>query len=657
MKITGSILRLRARGGAFAHDLAVVPIAWLGAFWLQFDFGSIPAHFFDQALRLLPVVVIVQGSVLVYFGLHRGVWRFASLPDLVRILKAVVVGTSLCVSAAFLVTRLTYVPRPAFVLFALLLVFLLSAPRLTYRWWKDRHTDFTPLKAALVVGAGRAGETLVRSLLRDPSNGYRPVGFVDDDPEKKGRDVRGIRVLGYCRQVARIAADTGAEVIAIAMPSASAAQLRRIVEFCEGTDLPIRMISNTRGFADNHAAPGALREVVIEDLLDRGPAQLDWPMLRSELTGRTILVTGGGGSIGSELCRQLARLDPARLVIVDVSEFNLYQAGLALGDAYPDLVFSAVIADVCDPAAMNRIFERHAPDIVFHAAAYKQVPILEEHLREAVRVNTLGTRTVADAASAHGAGLFVLVSSDKAVNPTNAMGASKRLAEMVCLADGGTSPVTRFISVRFGNVLDSAGSVVPLFREQIERGGPVTVTHPEMQRYFMTIPEACQLLMAAAALGKGGEIFVLDMGEPMRILYLAERMIQLAGKRPHQDVAIKLIGPRPGEKLSEELFGSGETYDSTAQDKILLAKSRPVRLAELADGLKALREACDVFDESALKRIVSGFLPGYAGQPSAAGAAPSHGPRPAGGGGRAAPPGEESEQAGRNVVPIGRPAP
>ena len=656
MKIPGSILRLRARGGAVAHDLLVIPVAWLGAFWLQSDFDSIPANFFDQALRLLPVVVVVQGSVLLYFGLYRGVWRFASLPDLVRILQAVVVGASLCASAVFLMTRLASVPRPAFVLFALLLIVLLSGPRLTYRWWKDRHPESTLLKAVLIVGAGRAGEALVRSLLRDPSNGYRPVGFVDDDPEKRGRDVRGIRVLGYCRQISEIAADTGAEVIAIAIPSVSTAQLRRIVEFCDGTDLPVRMISNTRGFADNHAAPGGLREVGIEDLLDRRPAQLDWPMLRNELTDRTILVTGGGGSIGSELCRQLARLEPARLVIADASEFNLYQAHRALRDAYPDLEFSAVIADVCDPAAMHRIFAHHAPDIVFHAAAYKQVPMLEEHLREAVRVNTLGTRTVADAASAHGAGLFVLVSSDKAVNPTNAMGASKRLAEMVCLASGDASPATRFISVRFGNVLDSAGSVVPLFREQIERGGPVTVTHPEMQRYFMTIPEACQLVMAAAALGKGGEIFVLDMGEPMRILYLAERMIHLSGKRPHQDVAIELIGLRPGERLSEELFGFGETYDSTSQDKILLAKSRPVRLAELADGLAALREACDAFDESALKGIVNGFFPGYAGQPSAAAPVSSPGSRLAGVRRRTVSPGTETEPGVRNVVPIGRPA-
>ena len=659
MKIAGSILRLRARGGAVAHDLLVVPIAWLGAFWLQFELGSIPAEFFGQALRLLPVVVVVQGAVLLYFGLYRGVWRFASLPDLARILQAAVVGASLCASAAFLMTRLAYVPRPTFVLFALLLVFLLSGSRLTYRWWQDRRPDFTPLKAVLVVGAGRAGETLVRSLLRDPSNGYRPVGFVDDDPEKKGREVRGVRVLGYCRQISGIASDTGAEAIAIAIPSVSTAQLRRIVEFCEGTNLPVRMISNLRGLGENHAAPGALREVVIEDLLDRGPAQLDWPMLRNELTGRTILVTGGGGSIGSELCRQLARLDPARLVIADISEFNLYQAHLTLREAYPDLAFAAVLADVCDPAAMNRIFERHVPDAVFHAAAYKQVPVLEEHLREAVRVNTLGTRTVADAASAHGTGLFVLVSSDKAVNPTNAMGASKRLAEMICLAQSGASPMTRFISVRFGNVLDSAGSVVPLFRGQIERGGPVTVTHPEMQRYFMTIPEACQLVMAAAALGKGGEIFVLDMGEPMRILYLAERMIHLAGKRPYQDVAIEVIGLRPGERLSEELFGFGETYGSTAQDKILLAKSRPVRPADLADGLAALREACDAFDEPALKRLLNGFFPGYAdAAPSAAGSASSRGLRPDGGGGRtASPPGAEIERAARNVVPIGRPAP
>ena len=615
MKIARIAVRLRSRGGAIAHDLLMIPVAWLGAFWLRFNLDSVPTDFLGQALDLLPVIVVIQGLVFLYFGLYRGVWRFASLPDLVRIIQAVAVGVVLCAAAVFFMTRMTHVPRASFPLFAVLLVALLSGPRLAYRWIRDRWPGTADLKTVLIVGAGRAGEGLARSLLHDPARRYHPVGFVDDDPGKKGRDIRGVRVLGHCGQIPEIAAYTGADLVVIAAPSASTTQMRRLIECCERSNLPIQTVSRARDFVSARAASGELRDIAIEDLLNREPAKIDWPGMRDELAARTVLVTGGGGSIGSELCRQIAQLDPSHLVIVDAGEFNLYRIHLELRDACPNLSFSIILADVCDPVAVERVFERHGPDVVFHAAAYKHVPMLESHLREAVRVNVLGTHTVARTAARHAVGRFVLISSDKAVNPANAMGASKRLAEMVCHAVHDASPATRFMAVRFGNVLDSTGSVVPLFREQIARGGPVTVTDREMKRYFMTISEACQLVIASAALGEGGEVFVLDMGEPMRIVYLAEQMIRLSGKIPGKDVAIEFIGSRPGEKLSEELFRSVEPLSPTRHEKILLARHRPVEHAGFAERLAELRKACDAFDEPALERILAGLVPEYLHEP------------------------------------------
>ncbi len=616
MKIARIAGRLRSRGGALAHDLLMIPVAWLGAFWLRFNLDSIPTDFLDQALVLLPMIVVIQGLVFLYFGLYRGVWQFASLPDLTRIIQAAAVGVVLCAAAAFFMTRMIHVPRASFPLFAVLLITLLSGPRLAYRWAKDRWPDTADLKKVLIVGAGRAGEELARSLLLDPTRGHHPVGFIDDDPEKEGRDVRGVPILGHCGRIPEIAAYTGADLVVIAVPSASTIQMRRLIECCERSSLPIQTVSRTRDFVSARAAVGELRDIAIEDLLNRQPTKIDWPGMRDVLAARTVLVTGGGGSIGSELCRQIAQLDPSHLVIVDASEFNLHRIHLELRDACPNLSFSIILADVCDTAAVERIFERHGPDVVFHAAAYKHVPMLESHLREAVRVNVLGTHTVARTAARHAVGRFVFISSDKAVNPANAMGASKRLAEKVCHAVHDASPATRFMTVRFGNVLDSAGSVVPLFREQIARGGPVTVTDRRMQRYFMTISEACQLVIASAALGEGGEVFVLDMGEPMRIMYLAERMIRLSGKIPGKDVAIEFIGPRPGEKLSEELFHPVEPLNTTRHAKILLAPHRPLEHAGFAERLAKLRKACDAFDEPALERILTGLVPEYLPEPS-----------------------------------------
>jgi len=608
--------RLRNRWAAFSHDLVMIPVAWLGAFWLRFNLETVPAVYLERALMVLPVVVVVQGFVFWYFGLYRGVWQFASLPDLVRILKAVVVGASFCAVAIFFLTRMQDVPRSVFPLHGLLLVLLLGGPRLVYRWVKEHQIYYRSDRKVLVVGAGQAGELLVRDLLRDRSYGYRPVAYVDDDPRKKGREIHGVRVLGKCDSIPRIVSDLAADLVLIAVPTATSRQMRRIVGLCEKAGVPFRTLPRLQDLVSGHSVLRELRDVSIEDLLGREPVSLDWDSMRRGIGGRTVLVSGGGGSIGAELCRQVAGLAPKRLVIVDSSEYNLYTIESELRASHPALPLVSMLGDVCDGVGIDRIVGEHEPDVIFHAAAYKHVPILEPQPREAVRNNVLGTRNVAVAAARHGTAAFVLISTDKAVNPANMLGRSKRVAEMLCQSMARRYPSTRFITVRFGNVLDSAGSVVPLFRRQIAAGGPVTVTHPEVCRYFMTIPESCQLILEAAVMGQGGEIFVLDMGEPVKIGYLAEQMIVLAGKTVGEDVEIVFTGLRPGEKLSEELFHPHESLVATDHDKILLARYGELDWNSLNASIEALIAACERHDERALAESLAGLVPGPAAVPA-----------------------------------------
>ena len=602
-----------------AFDFLMIPVAWLGVFWLQFDLSPISGRFPDYVLRLLPMIVIIQGIAFQIFGLHRYLWRFVSIPELVRVVQAVVAGTLACALCALSLSGMDFagmnsISYTSFVLFGLLLVILLGGPRVLRRWFNDRRFGKAGTERVLIVGAGRGGAMLVGMMLRDPSRRYHPVGIVDDDPDKAGSDVGGIPILGHCGMIPRITAQIPVNAIVIAIPSMTAARMRRIVELCERSGVSMRITPHLKELASGRASLGELRPVVLEDLLEREPRHFDWPEIRGELTGRSVVVTGAGGSIGSELCRQIAELEPSRLTLLDNSEFNLYRMDRLLRDMYPTLAFSIVLADVCDAAAVGRIFDHYRPEVVFHAAAYKHVPMLEDQMREALRVNALGTKTMADVAAKYGTDLFVLLSSDKAVNPTNVMGASKRLAETICHA--ADRSWTRFITVRFGNVLESTGSVVPLFRSQIARGGPVTVTTPEMQRYFMTIPEACHLIMASATLGKGGEIFVFDMGEPIPITYLADQMIYLSGKVPGRDVGVEFIGLRPGEKLSEELFRPSEEPRPTRHGKIFLANGQ-VEEFRFEERLARLREACDVFDEPAMRRILFELVPEYYRAPSA----------------------------------------
>jgi FlaA1/EpsC-like NDP-sugar epimerase len=559
-------------------------------------------------LYLLPVVWLAQGATFWYFGLYRGIWRYASIPDLVRIVKAVAIGIVIAGGVSFALTRLVNVPRSVFVLDGVLLILLLGGPRLIYRWVKDRHLYVTEGQRALIVGAGQAGEMLVRDLLRNPESPYRPVVFVDDNPSKVGRELHGLPVRGPCDDIPALAEQFDTDLILIALPSAESRELRRIVEICEKTGLPFRTLPKFQDLVSGKVGIKELREVTIDDLLGREAVRLDWQAIAQGMRGQVVMVTGAGGSIGSELCRQIARLEPTKLILFEHSEFNLYSVEQELRREHPALPLVCVLGDVCDPVEVESVLGTHMPQIVFHAAAYKHVPMLEGQVRAAVVNNVLGTRVVAEAADRHGCGIFVLISSDKAVNPANVMGATKRVAEMIC-ENLATRLRTRFITVRFGNVLGSSGSVVPLFREQIAHGGPVTVTHPDVMRYFMTIPEACQLILQAGVVGKGGEIFVLDMGEPVKIAYLAEQLIRLSGKRPGDDIEIVYTGLRPGEKLFEELFHDRENLAPTGHPKLLLAHPRRVDAEQLADALQTMTRLSQTSEEDKLREVLGRLVP------------------------------------------------
>jgi len=434
------------------------------------------------------------------------------------------------------------------------------------------------------------------------------VGFLDDARGLQHTEIDGVPVLGDIASLPRIAREADLDMAAIAIPSATNAQMQRVVEVCERAGVEFRTVPTLKELGASLTRFDDLKPVAIDDLLGREPVSLDWESIRSGLTGKRVMVTGGGGSIGAELCRQIARLDPAGLLVVDNSEFNLYRIDYRLKSEFPDLMVETVLGDVCDPATVETLMQRSRPEVVFHAAAYKHLPMLQNQVREAFRNNVVGTRRVADAAVRYGVGTFVLISTDKAVNPCNVMGATKRIAELY-IQQLNQSADTKLITVRFGNVLNSTGSVVPLFNEQIRRGGPITVTHPEITRYFMTIAEAGQLILQAGVLGRGGEVFVLDMGEPVRIGFLAEQLIRLAGKEPGRDVEIVYTGLRPGEKLFEELFHENESYATTAHEKIFLSQGPCQALDGIDDKLRRAEAAVMRYDNDALRSILLELVP------------------------------------------------
>ena len=597
------------------HDILVAAFAWLGAYWLRFNLEA-PPEFQAAALSTLLWVVPLQAAVFWRFGLYRGIWRFASLPDLKRIVLAVGVAALLIPVVLILFRVSTVVPRSVLILDPLLLLIVMGGSRLAYRAWREHrlasvlHPSSRPV---LVAGAGSAADFLLRELARNPA-GFYVVGLLDDSRSKQRRLVQGIPVLGALDEVAIHARKMDVQDIVLALPSAAHAVRKRITEICAKDGLKVMTIPSLEDLVAGRVSVSSLRRIELDDLLGRDPVQLDDSGLHRLLTGQVVMVTGAGGSIGSELCRQIAHFSPAKLVLFEQSELALYAMEQELPQHFPQLPIVPVIGDVKNAVWVKRVMAEYRPAVVFHAAAYKHVPLMENsNAWEAVRNNVLGTQVVAAAAQENGVGKFVMISTDKAVNPTNVMGATKRLAEMSCQAmqkvDG-----TRYVSVRFGNVLGSSGSVIPKFQKQIEAGGPVTVTHPDITRFFMSIPEAAQLVLQAGLMGEGGEIFVLDMGEPVKIVELAKLMIRLS-EADEDSIRIEYTGLRPGEKLYEELLADDESTLPTPHPKLRVAKARAADAGWYTECLEWLGRP-DTHDEKTVKRQLNIWVPEYHPEPA-----------------------------------------
>jgi len=609
-KINPSVLPSYIRTGVFVHDILMIPAAWYLAYWLRFNLGTIPENSLYVATVMLPIVIICQSGSYVAFGLYRGIWRFASMYDFMRIGKSVYVGALLATVVIFAFTRMQHVPRSVIPLYILLLFILLGGNRALYRAFKDQRLRAGGGKRVLIVGAGESAQMLVRDMLQHARGEYLPVGMIDDNPEKINREIHGVQVLGRFDDIPEVVRRDSIDLIVIAIPSLSSTRMQRLVSICEDTGTDFKTLPRLGDLISGQVTVNAIQEVSIEDLLGREKVELDRPGMRDGLTGKVIMVTGGGGSIGTELCRQIAGFAPQALIIYERSEFNLYRIQNELERRYPQLNLVTLLGDVCEQRLVENVLQRYQPDMVLHAAAYKHVPLLQAHPAQAVRNNVIGTRITAEATARSGCDKFVFISTDKAVNPTNILGATKRAGEIYCEGMN-TVCSTRFITVRFGNVLGSDGSVVPLFREQIRAGGPLTVTHPDITRYFMTIREACQLILQASVVEQEGGIYVLDMGEPVSIDYLAEQMIRLSGKEPGNDIEIQYTGLRPGEKLYEELFYNDEAKETTTNDKVFRARHASADWSKVRQALARLEQSLDKLRDDDIKRALVAIVPQY----------------------------------------------
>lgn len=556
-------------------DALLVSLGLMLAFELRFHGEPLRFEYLGMIQYLIPVNVVAMVGSLALLRLYHRAWAYAGIGEVLAIVQAVSLGTLIVMAVAYL----TFAPLPRSIMLIAwpLTILLIGGSRLGWRLivdWRKRSTGRRWRRNVLIVGAGDAGALVVREL-RQAGKGLVPVGFIDDDSQKQGLQIMGLPVVGTREDIPKVVRRQRIDQIVIAVPSASFEALREIIRLCRRTSAELRILPGIARFLDRRVTLGDLRPVDVADLLSREPVRVNLDEVTAYLRDRVVLVTGAGGSIGSELCRQCIRFGPQRLVLLDHAENGVYELWNELKRSFPEAALDIAITDVRDWAKIEGVWAAHRPQVVFHAAAHKHVSLMEKHPDEAVRTNIFGTRNVAAAADRYGAEVFILISTDKAVNPTSVMGATKRLAELVIRRLNGGSR-TRYAAVRFGNVLESNGSVIPLFKEQIARGGPVTVTHAEMTRYFMTIPEAVQLVIQAGALAEGGEVFVLDMGTPVKILDLAHELIRLSGLEPDRDIEIKVIGPRPGEKLYEELLTAEEGVTTTRHRQIFTARPRLV---------------------------------------------------------------------------------
>jgi FlaA1/EpsC-like NDP-sugar epimerase len=611
-------------------DLAIFCVAFVKSYLLRLDFTLAP-FYRHQLLRLLPF--LIPGKLLIFFlfGMYRGMWRYTSLNDLWRLVQASLLSMLFYIAIALYTHGFQGIPRSIFVLDAMLTFLMCGSLRISIRilyasksperlfspvFWRVKNPRAKP-KAVIIIGAGGAGEKMLREIFDNPHLDYRVVGFLDDDRTKWGRSLHGLKVFGGVERLPKIINQIKIDEVLIATPCATGSQMRRIIDICKNCEARYRTLPEIGAIIDGKVSIKSLRDVTYEDLLRRAPVTLDKTEISRYLQGKRVLITGAGGSIGSELCRQIVRFDPKELILLDAGEENLFNIQMELHHELNFADYRCILGRVQDYSLMGDILQAYQPQLLFHAAAYKHVPLIEKNPWEAVYNNVLGSQVVMELSLKHRVERFVLVSTDKAVRPTNVMGASKRLTELILQSLQGNG--TRFMAVRFGNVIGSSGSVLPLFRRQLEQGGPITVTHPEVTRYFMTMSEAAQLILQAGGLGEGGEIFILEMGTPVKIAKMAEELVRLSGKTPGKDVEIIFTGLRQGEKLFEELITEDEGVVGTRFKKIMVLRSNGWNGKKnqgefrkwLNGELQDLYQTTSTHDAYAIKAKLKEILPEY----------------------------------------------
>lgn len=596
-------------------DIISVILAAFISMYLRFDSDKIPVNYLSLLISYMPLTVVIYIVSFYLFNLYGRIWRYASATELIAIVIANIVASTVWYFISLYIGAV--LPRSLYVFTGLLLIFFIGGSRLSLRFYsyvmnKPKYRQIQRKKnKVLIIGAGDAGAMLLREIERYHIANRQVVGFIDDDKNKTGKILLGVKILGTRNNITRIAAIEHIDEIIIAMPSVKGKEIKAIINICKETNCKLTILPGLYEIIEGivNVNVNQLRPVDVEDLLGRDPVKLDTTAVREYLADKIVLITGAGGSIGSEIVRQVAKMQPKKLLLLGKGENSIYEITQEMKINCPEVKTVPIIADIRDKERIKAIMDYFKPQVVFHAAAHKHVPLMEYQPAEAVRNNILGTKVVADEAASHNVETFVMISTDKAVNPTSVMGCTKRVAEMYVQSMNKNS-CTRFVAVRFGNVLGSRGSVIPLFKKQIAKGGPVTVTHPDMKRYFMTIPEASQLVLQAGAMAKGGEVFVLDMGEPVRIYDLAKDLITLSGLIPDKDIEIKITGLRPGEKLFEELLSAEDGTEKTTHKKIFTARIKEIDKAGLDKEISKILEITDGEEVvAALQKIVPTYMP------------------------------------------------
>ncbi len=610
----GRQMKNRRRLALMAIDGMLVILAYIGGYLIRFDF-SFPNFYRDTFLETALIMLAIYYVVLLGTGQYRRIWRYVTFRDLTQLFYSLAAAAALSWGAFRLVGIM--VPRSVQLITLLLTASFFTASRILYRlsWNQPSRQLLQKGTRVLIIGAGMAGEMLSGEMLTHSHLGKTPVAFLDDDESKLYRRIRGIPVLGTLKDLEKVVIEKDIEEVIFAIPTAPRAVLKEVIAQCQAMKVNIRTLPGIYELVDNRVMVSQIRDVNVLDLLGREPVEADLSIISSYVRGKKILVTGGGGSIGTELCRQIAQHEPKELAIFDVHENSLYDIQQELARQRPEVPVRGIIGDMKDDDTVRRMFAEVQPEMVYHAAAHKHVPLMEDNFREAVTNNVFGTLNVVKAAAESGTKRFVMISTDKAVNPTSIMGATKRICERIIHEYHHNGSATEFVAVRFGNVLGSNGSVIPLFRQQIAEGGPVTVTHEEIERYFMTIPEAVQLVIQAGALAKGGEIFVLDMGEPVKIMDLAEEMIRLSGFEPHVDIEIRITGLRPGEKMFEELVFDSDDYETTLHNRIFVEKTNGKNGHSVLEVLDTFRPQISGMNKEEVRVFIRMLVPEYQGWP------------------------------------------